>query len=109
MKLQGKFETMLGFAAKAGKLGYGSAKCESAIKSGKSGLMLIDEGVSKRTMKDAVAMCDYYEAVLIVISPSGALGHAIGRSGAMMAAVTGEEFSEKLVLLYKQSAESMEV
>ena len=101
-------KTMLGFAAKAGKCAFGTAKAAAAVKSGKSDILFIDVSASERTRKDAKNMCDYYGVTLVRIEPPGALGHATGRD-VLLAAVTDRAFSDEMILIYKESAKSMEV
>ncbi len=108
MRLQGRFKSMVGFAAKAGKIAFGTAKASAVIKSGRSGLLLIDVSASLRTMKDARNMCEYYGAELIEIEPAGELGRLTGKD-ILLAAITDRAFSDELIHIYKESSYSMEV
>ena len=52
--------SLIGFAARARKLLFGSFSCEKGVRSGKARLILADEGLSARSMKDVHNMCEYY-------------------------------------------------
>ena len=65
--------SLIGFAAHARKLLFGSFSCEKGVRSGKARLILADEGLSARSMKDVHNMCEYYSVPLVVISPEGEL------------------------------------
>ena len=52
MVLNNKILTLLGFAAKAGKLSYGFEACVSSIKSGQSHLALVASDISAKSCKE---------------------------------------------------------
>lgn len=53
-----KVLTLLGFASKAGKLSFGFDSSVTAIKSGKSRLILIAEDISPKSRKEALFFAD---------------------------------------------------
>ena len=92
--------SLIGFAARARKLLFGSFSCEKGVRSGKARLILADEGLSARSMKDVHNMCEYYSVPLVVISPEGELARISGK----MAAVTDEQFAEAILKAEKEKS-----
>lgn len=103
MKLESKFYGMLGLATRAGKCVFGAESCSKSVKSGKALLVIADCGLSARSMKDTVSMCEYYETRLIISEPEGRAGSACGRPDIRLIAVTDPRFAEQLVKLTKQA------
>ena len=95
--------SLIGFAARARKLLFGSFSCEKGVRSGKARLILADEGLSARSMKDVHNMCEYYSVPLVVISPEGELARISGMS-CKMAAVTDEQFAEAILKAEKEKS-----
>lgn len=102
MKLESNFYGMLGLATRAGKCVFGAEACAKNVKSGKACVVIADCGLSARSMKDTVSMCDYYETPLIVSEPEGRAGAACGRPANRIIAVTDRNFAEQLVKIGKQ-------
>ena len=73
--------SLLGLAAKAGKVVSGEFATENAVKSGKAFLVLTAEDASNNTRKKFNDMCTYYEAVsythLDVYKRQGYLGSLV--------------------------------
>ena len=95
--------SLIGFAARARKLLFGSFSCEKGVRSGKARLILADEGLSARSMKDVHNMCEYYSVPLVVISPEGELARISGKS-CKMAAVTDEQVAEAILKAEKEKS-----
>ncbi|MBQ8649182.1 MAG: ribosomal L7Ae/L30e/S12e/Gadd45 family protein [Clostridia bacterium] len=76
-----KILTLLGFAAKSGKLSFGFEAVVSSVKAGKARLAVIAEDVSAKTTKEIIFHCD--KASVKAISLNGidikTLSHAVGR------------------------------
>lgn len=93
---------MLGLCARAGKLVSGSQSVESALKSGKAKLVLVDEDASALSKKELSDACAYRGVPKAEIQKQ-ALGASIGKPGRMMAAVTDESFAERICQLLKEN------
>lgn len=80
-KLNEKILTLLGFAAKAGKLSFGFDAVTGSVKAGKARLAVIASDVSAKTTKEIIFHCD--KASVKVISLNGldikTISHAVGR------------------------------
>lgn len=85
---------LLGLSQRAGRLVTGMDTTLSAIRSGKSCLVLVDESAAENTMKKLTDACIYYHAPLMKL-PQGLLEDATGRSGRMMGALTDTGFADK--------------
>lgn len=62
-----KILSLLGFAAKAGKLAYGFEAAVSAIKLKKSSLVIIAEDISPKSRKEAVFFADKMKLKHIIL------------------------------------------
>lgn len=56
--MKNKALTLLGFAAKAGKLSYGMDAAVTAVKSGSSGLVAVAEDISEKSKKEVKFFAD---------------------------------------------------
>ncbi len=79
----------LGFCQKARKCVSGDESAEKAVKSGKALMIVLDQGASENTEKKYTALCAHARIPLI---RSEEVGHAIGKPGRMIAAVTDRNF-----------------
>ncbi len=95
MTAQDRLHGLLGLAQRAGRLLTGMDNTLSAIRSGKSCLVLADEGAAENTMKKLTDACIYYHAPLVKL-PQGLLEGATGRDGRMMGALTDQGFADKV-------------
>ncbi len=82
--------SMLGIAAKAGKVSSGSFLTEHAVKSGGAHLVIVAENASENTKKKFRNMCEFYKTKLAVYGSMEQLGRSIGRKDRAMLALTGE-------------------
>ena len=67
--------SMLGMAARAGKIESGEFSTEKAVKSGRGRLVIVAEDASGNTKKMFTNMCKYYEVPLVVFGTKEELGH----------------------------------
>ncbi len=76
-----KVLTLLGFAAKAGKLSFGFDACVSALKSGKSKLVVIACDISPKSRKEAIFYAEKasVKQLLLVETNIETLSAAVGR------------------------------
>ena len=72
--------SMLGMAARAGKIESGEFSTEKAVKSGRGRLVIVAEDASGNTKKMFTNMCKYYEVPLVVFGTKEELGHWIGKA-----------------------------
>lgn len=86
---------LLGLSQRAGRLVTGMDTTLSAIRSGKSCLVLVDESAAENTAKKLTDACIYYHAPLVKL-PQGLLESATGRDGRMMGALTDKGFADKV-------------
>lgn len=99
MKSVNKFYGMLGLATKAGKTVFGAESVGKSVKSGKALVVIADPGLSQRSMKDTVSMCEFYETELILPIAEGAAGKACGKPDIRLIAITDRNFAGKLIEL----------
>ncbi|HIZ66089.1 MAG TPA: ribosomal L7Ae/L30e/S12e/Gadd45 family protein [Candidatus Blautia pullicola] len=93
----GKELSLLGLAAKAGKVVSGGFSVEKAVKSGKAFLVITAEDASENTKKEFRDMCTYYEVPFYSIGSKEELGRAIGKEYRAVLAITEENFSAATV------------
>lgn len=89
--------SLLGLAAKAGKVVSGEFATENAVKSGKAFLVLTAEDASNNTRKKFNDMCTYYEVPFYTIGSKEELGIAIGKDYRASLGVTDENFAVAMV------------
>ncbi len=77
-----KFLTLLGFAAKAGKLSYGMSAVISAVKSGKSKLVFVCFDISPKSQKEITFQCNKKSVSTIVLGDYDirSVSDAVGRN-----------------------------
>lgn len=86
--------SMLGIAAKAGKVASGEYQTEHAVKSHKAFLVIIAEDASENTKKMFQNMCRFQKVEFIVYGSREALGHSIGKEYRSSLAVTDAGLAE---------------
>lgn len=93
---QDRILSMLGLAAKAGKIASGEFSTEQAVKSRKAFLVIVSEEASANTQKMFRNMCSFYQVPMYLYAPKEALGHAIGKQFRASLAVLDEGFAKSL-------------
>ena len=91
-----KVLSMLGLAAKAGKIASGEFSTEKAVKSGSAFLVIVAEEASENTKKMFRNMCSFYQVPLYMYASKEALGNAIGKEYRASLAVLDEGFAKGL-------------
>lgn len=86
--------SMLGIAAKAGKVASGEFSTETAVKSGKAYLVLAAEDASENTVKKFRDMADYYGVPFCIYGTKDTLGGCIGKDYRSSLAVTDERLAQ---------------
>ena len=85
--------SLIGLAAKAGKVVSGEFATEKAVKGRTAYLVLIAEDASENTRKKFRDMCTYYKVPFYNIGSKEELGTAIGKEYRACIAVTQEQFA----------------
>ena len=98
-----KTDSLLGFAAKAGKLADGGFAAEKSVKSGKAFLVVIAEDASANTRKRFTDMCSYYEVPFLVYGSREGLGHATGKEFRAVLAIQDENLAGAIMKEYDKS------
>lgn len=88
-----KVLSMLGIAAKSGKIVSGEFSTESAVKSGHAYLVIVSEEASDNTTKHFRDMTDYYRVPMYRYSDKVSLGRCIGKEFRASLAVTDENLA----------------
>jgi len=96
-----KLLSMVGLAARAGRLVSGVQAVDIALRKGQCKLVVIDEDASINAKKQMEDACVHRKTPLITVSASS-LGDAIGKPGRMIAAVTDDSFAGRIHQLYKE-------
>lgn len=97
MKLTDKLLTLLGFAAKAGKLSYGMDASVASVRAGKAKLVIVSGEISAKSRKEVTFYCTKYNAEVIILGDydiqavSGAVGRKCG-----ITAVNDSSFAKAL-------------
>lgn len=92
---ESKAHGLLGLCARAGQIAYGETGCLSAIRAGKCGLLILDEGASGNARKRYTDACRHYR-VPLAMAAAGLVEQATGKRGRMAAAVHTGGFAEQL-------------
>lgn len=93
---QDKILSMLGLAAKAGKIVSGEFSTEKAVKSKQAFLVLVSTEASENTKKMFRNMCDYYIFPYYIFSDKETLGHKIGKEIRTSVAVKDEGMAKEI-------------
>ncbi len=89
--------SMLGLAAKAGKVVSGEFSVDKAVKEGKARLVIIACDASDNTRKDFTDACNFYKVPCITRGTKEELGHRIGREYRATVAVTDEGLARSIL------------
>jgi ribosomal protein L7Ae-like RNA K-turn-binding protein len=79
--LNDKILTLLGFAAKAGKLSYGFDAVKTSLSQNKSKLVLIANNVSAKSQKEVLFFCNRFKTQALVLDAYDmeTISHAVGK------------------------------
>lgn len=89
--------SLLGLAAKAGKVVSGEFATEKSVKTGKAFLVIAAGDASENTKKKFQDMCSYYEVPFYTAGSKEELGKAIGKEYRASLALTDENFSRAVI------------
>lgn len=91
-----KILSLLGLAAKAGRVQSGEFQTEKAIKTGQARMVIVAMDASDNTKKMFTNMCTYYEVPLHFLCNKEELGHSIGKEFRASLAVADNGFAKAL-------------
>ena len=94
--MQDRVLSLLGLAAKAGRIESGGFAAEKAVKSFRAFLVILAGDAQKNTAKRFGDMCTFYEVPLRRYGTRESLGHAIGKEYRSCLAVTDRGFAESM-------------
>ena len=95
--MQDRVFSLLGLAAKAGRIASGGFSAEEAVKSRKARLVLIAEDAQANTVKKFTDKCTFYKIPFRFYGSKEALGHAVGKDPRACIAVTDKGFAESIL------------
>lgn len=101
--------SMLGLAAKAGKIVSGEFATEQAIKAGKAWLVVIAMDASDNTTKKFTDACTYHHLPMIRYADKDSLGSCIGKDYRSSLAVVDEKLAAAVRKKYDSTIRNMEV
>ena len=96
-----KILSLLGLAAKAGKVASGGFAAEEALKAGRASLVILAGDASDNTCRRFEGLCRSRKVPCFRYSEKETLGKAIGRGERTVAAVTDGGFAVALGKLWK--------
>ncbi|MBN2900158.1 MAG: ribosomal L7Ae/L30e/S12e/Gadd45 family protein [Clostridia bacterium] len=94
--MENKALTLLGFAAKAGKITYGSESCLIGIQKGKIQLVLMAGDISDHTSEKIERACKRTGVSCIKCFNRETLSEAVGKYNKVVLGITDASFSEKI-------------
>lgn len=94
-----RIDSMLGLAAKAGRLKSGLYLCEEAIKKGKAYLVIVSEDAKTNTVKTLKDKCGFYHVPMRQYGTKNSLGDCIGKELRSCIVVTDKGFAEHIIKL----------
>ena len=95
--------SLLGLAAKAGRVVSGEFATEKAVKAGKARLVLVAGDASDNSKKKFSDMCAYYKVPIYLVGTKEELGGAIGKDYRASLGVTDDNFAVAMKKLEQSS------
>lgn len=96
---QNKVYSMLGLAAKAGKLASGDGVCEKYIRSGKGKLVIVAQDASLNTKKKYSDMSKFKDVNFRCFGQKELIGKSIGKVQRAVIVLLDENFAKKILEL----------
>ena len=88
--------SMLGLAAKAGKVVSGEFSVEKMVKAGKMDLVIVAGDASDNTKKQFRNMCAFYKVPIVIYADKETLGKSIGKEMRASVGVTDAGFANAI-------------
>jgi ribosomal protein L7Ae-like RNA K-turn-binding protein len=95
---------LMGLASRSGQIILGAELTLQEIRSGRAGLVLLDEGASEGTKKKILDACAY-RGVPAYILPVDALSRACGKEGRMAAALKKGKLCQRIRELLEEDGD----
>ncbi|MBR2121775.1 MAG: ribosomal L7Ae/L30e/S12e/Gadd45 family protein [Lachnospiraceae bacterium] len=102
--MNNRFYSLLGLAAKAGKIASGSFRTEQEIKNGRACLVIMSDDIGQAVAEKLRDCSNAKNVVCITTGDRDSLSHAVGRDGRSCLAVTDEGFAAALLKLLSQDS-----
>lgn len=99
-----KFLALLGLAQKSNNLVTGENTCDIYIKKNLLSLVIIAKDVSENTQKKFTQLCDRNKTPYIIYGERSPLSIAIGKSNRAIYGIKDNNFSKKLLEIYKKDS-----
>ena len=96
---------LLGLSCRAGQVTLGTDMVIQEIRSGKAGLVLLDESASEGTKKKISDVCAY-RSVPLHRMPEGEIDRACGKNGRMAAMVKPGKLCQQILLMLSTPEET---
>ena len=105
--MKNKILTLLGFAAKAGKLSYGMAKAKETLARGKARLAVSAEDVSAKSRKEIGFFCEKHNVKLLVLEGFNieTVSDAVGRRCGILT-VNDSGFADAILKAYVEGGKA---
>ena len=95
--MQDRVLSLLGIAARAGRIAAGNFSAEEAVRKRKARLVILAEDAQANTVKKFTDKCSYYKIPLRWYGTKETLGHAVGREPRACIAVTDQGFADSIL------------
>lgn len=89
--------SMIGMAARAGKIASGEFSTEKAVKGGKAYLVVVAKDASQNTKKHFSDMCGFRQVPFLEYADKKQLGNCIGKEYRATLAVTDKNLAEAVI------------
>lgn len=89
--------SMIGLAARAGKIVSGEFCTERSVKSGRARMVFVAEDASENTKKKFRNMCSFYQVPVYFPADRECLGRSIGKGFRASLAVEDENFAKAIL------------
>ena len=89
--------SMIGLAARAGKVVSGEFSTEKAVKTSKAYLVIVACDASDNTRKMFRNMCDYYKVPICIFGTKDELGHWVGKEQRASICILDEGFAKSIL------------
>lgn len=96
LEVSKKIYSLLGLAAKAGRLKSGEFMTEQNVKAGKGALVIVASDASDNTKKNFNDMCTFYKVPILILGDKESLGHAIGKEMRASIVILDEGFASSI-------------
>lgn len=98
-----KIKSLLGFAAKAGKIYSGTDRVLEAVRFGKAELLVLAPDASAQSVKKFKDKASYYGVPLIEVLSAEELSKCIGKVNRVCVAVVDKGFAASILREYEKS------